>query len=89
MEVKGKIKNGPESSTGNDEGDALGELITQVFRGDEAALESFQEAHEVPDSTDVGDHEDAKRIPISDQGVHGVIIEFLTKRAEDLFEKGP
>ena len=41
MEVIGKIKNNPESSTGNEEGDALGELIAQVSRGDDAALESL------------------------------------------------
>jgi len=41
MEVIGKIKNSPESSTGNEEGDALGELIAQVSRGDDAALESL------------------------------------------------
>ena len=41
MGVIGKIKNSPESSTGNEEGDALGELIAQVSRGDDAALESL------------------------------------------------
>ena len=55
----------------------------------EAALESFEEAHEVPDGKDMGNHEDAKRIDIPDQGVHGVSNEFLTTRAQVLFETGP
>jgi len=41
MEGQDKIKISPESSTGNEEEDALGELIARVSRGDDAALESL------------------------------------------------
>ena len=41
MEGQGIIKTSPESSTGGEEEDALGELLAQVSRGDDAALESL------------------------------------------------
>ena len=70
-------------------GEQVGRWEPRDLRAGEAALESFKEAHEVPDGKDVGGHEDAKRIHIPDQGVHGVSNEFLTNRAQVLFETGP
>ncbi len=41
MEVEGKIRNSPEIAAGTKANDALGALIIQVARGNDAALESL------------------------------------------------